>query len=109
MTETETSPLPLSLMKLADRKRFKKWEGWLLLTLTRAHQLGSICEKPPRSILDATQNVLYALHAGLEQMVEMDGNLVQAAPELPEVWPAGFPVNLAVGAFRHLESLKPST
>ncbi|WP_137134990.1 hypothetical protein [Rhizobium sp. FKY42] len=103
----ELQLVPRNRLKTADRIRLKKWESWLVKTLTSIHQMGAIGLPPPTNLLEKTRNVLQALHDGAESWTELEelGRL-EPAPEFPSVWPDDFPVRAALAAMAYLEEVR---
>lgn len=81
-------------MTVADFRRFRAWESWLLITLASAYQLGNLGQPLPKNRIEEAQNTLYALHSGLLELASREGggNVGATAPPLPKVWPDHFPI-----------------
>ncbi|MCJ8507647.1 hypothetical protein MUU53_06930 [Rhizobium lemnae] len=103
----ELKIVPRNRMKAAEHKRFKKWEHWLIHTLTAIHHMGAFGLPRASNILEETRNTLQAMHDGVECFVEQEEVLrYEAAPELPDAWPADFPVRLAFAAFTYIQEVR---
>lgn len=102
---------PASSMSKAAFKRFSRWECWLLKKALVFHQTGLFGMPEGLDLYQQVYIAFYALHSGALGAVEdaAGGSILDGMPAAPDVWPEGFPLELAKAFVGYLMDLESDT